>query len=103
MTNDKTLAKHFKALAHPRRAMLFRLLSLRPEVGRSQKALLAASGLPYASFVHHMSRLESAGLVRSRAARGSVSYVVVPDALLASLAAAHQFGEIARRRVPRAA
>jgi len=93
MQNDKTIAKHFAALSHPRRAMLFRLLAVRPELGASQKTLLAATSIPYASFAHHMKRLQSAGLIRARHRKGQVSYDISPDEFAEALRTALRLSE----------
>ena len=101
--NDKTLAMHFSALAHPRRALIFRVLALRPELGANQKTLLDATAIPYASFAHHMARLERAGLIRRRASRRGVSYEVSPGAFADSMRTALRLSESAGPRPARAA
>ena len=103
MLNDKTIARNFTALAHPRRAMIFRLLAVRPELGESQKTLLAATSIPYASFAHHINRLQSAGLVRARHHRGTVSYAISTDEFAEALRTAIRLSDGTLRSRPRAA
>lgn len=64
MRIDHEIANAFKALAHPRRARLFRLLAECPESGRSFSALQAATGLSPTSLVHHLREMERGGLIR---------------------------------------
>jgi len=76
MTDDTTLARNFKALAHPRRARIFRLLAERPEVGRSFQHLQQATMLHESSLVHHLREMERCGILRRHRNGPCVAYIL---------------------------
>lgn len=103
MFTDATLARNFNALAHPRRAMLFRLLVNHPKLGDSLDRLITESRLSYSSAVHHLREMERSGLVR-RQRRGSfTAYRLVPGELTMALATAMRMSESARAKPARVA
>ena len=85
--DDAALALHFKALAHPRRVRLFRLLAERPEVGRSFQALQGETGLCDSSLSHHLWEMERCGVIRRRR-RGTFMTFTLQTAGLAGSAKA---------------
>lgn len=99
MTND-VLARNFKALAHPRRMLIFQLLASQPEAGDSLDRLRQATRLRYSSLVHHLREMERCGLVRRRRRGPEVAYRLVTDELNAALGLASDITRTARR--PRA-
>jgi DNA-binding transcriptional ArsR family regulator len=101
MTNAR-LARNFRALAHPRRAMLFRLLAERPQLGTRQDALMHAAGLGWGSFSHHMRILEACGLVAHRRRGPNVAYALTAGELGFALETAGALAERARRDASRA-
>lgn len=102
MTNEK-LALSFKALSHPRRAMIFRLLAERPEAGKSLDRLLHATGLRYSSLVHHVREMERCGLIRRQRRGPEVAYLLTPGELTRALEDAGAAVRIARRGPRKAA
>lgn len=85
MMNDAELARNFHALAHPRRARLFRLLAYDPGLGARQDRLAEAAGLGWGSFSHHMKVLERAGLVVSARRGANVAYALATGDLARAL------------------
>jgi len=82
---DHDLARHFTALSHPRRAMIFRLLAASPESGRSFLRLQAATRLCESSLVHHLREMERCGLIYRRRKGSCVAYLLSPTGLAAAL------------------
>jgi DNA-binding transcriptional ArsR family regulator len=101
--NDETLARSFKALSHPRRVKIFRLLASRPEAGKSLDRLLKASRLPYSSLIHHLREMERCGLIRRRRRGPEVAYILAPGELSLALGDAADTAQIARHRPRKAA
>ncbi len=89
MTKDERTSRAFKALAHPRRMRLFRLLAERPETGDSILKLYTAARIPEASFRHHLSEMERSGLVRRRRVGRQVRAILTPLALQSAMATAN--------------
>jgi DNA-binding transcriptional ArsR family regulator len=75
-TEDAALARAFRAIAHPRRAGIFRLLLDRPETGQSFQKLQHATGLCDSSLVHHLREMERCGLIRRRRKGVFVTYLL---------------------------
>lgn len=103
MMDHTTLARNFKALAHPRRAMIFSLLAQHPELGETLATLEGATRLRYSSLVHHLREMERCGLIRRRRRGACVAYRLAAGEFTLALAEAMRLGESARRRVRRAA
>ena len=101
MTNED-LARNFKALAHPRRAMIFRLLAKHPEAGDSLDHLAQATRLQNSSLVHHLREMDRCGLLRRRRRGPEVAYRLIPGEFNAALGEAADISQIARHR-PRTA
>ena len=100
--NDHALARQFNALAHPRRAMLYRILALRPETGSSRKTLQHASGLARGPLDHHLREMEASGLLHRQRRGAQVAFVLETELLLAALTGADQLAR-ARQVTRRAA
>lgn len=100
--NDHAMARQFKALAHPRRMMIYRILSLRPETGNSLKSLQDASGLADGPLNHHLREMESAGLLRRQRRGTYVTFRLETQTFLAALAGADSLAHH-RQLTPRAA
>ena len=88
MTDDARHARAFRALAHPRRMKLFRLLAENPDRGRSILTLYDAARIPEASFRHHLAEMERAGLLRRKRRGREVAAVLTPLALRAAMGTA---------------
>lgn len=95
MVNDETLAKAFKALAHPRRARIFRLLAEHPEVGRSFTNIQRVTGIGETPLVHHLREMERCGLLARRRRGTFMAHTLVPGPLLRALAEASHLGKMA--------
>lgn len=102
MTND-ALARNFKALSHPRRAMIFRLLARRPETGDSFDRLAQATRLQPSSLVHHLREMERCGIVRRRRRGLEVAYRLATGELTLALGEATNVTRVARHRPRKAA
>ena len=100
---DETLSRSFKALSHPRRAMIFRLLANRPDAGNSLDRLRQASRLQRSSLVHHLREMERCGLVRRHRRGGEVAYRLTPGELATAMGEATRISETSRHRPVRAA
>jgi DNA-binding HxlR family transcriptional regulator len=93
---DPQLLEALRALADASRLRLVGLLSARP---MAVEELAAASGLSAGTIVHHLKRLEAAGLVESTPRRPYVEYSLRVDRLqsvskqLASLERADEAGD----------
>jgi DNA-binding MarR family transcriptional regulator len=93
---DPQLLEALRALADASRLRIVGLLSARP---MAVEELAAASGLTAGTIVHHLKRLETAGLVESAPRRPYVEYALRVDRLgavakqLASLERADEAGE----------
>ena len=103
MMSNETLARNFKALAHPRRAMIFRLLAKHPETGDSLDRLERATRLQYSSLVHHLREMERCGLMRRHRRGSEVAYRLVPGEFATALGVAADMSQIARHRPRKAA
>ena len=94
MTADETIALAYNALAHPRRARLFRLLSIEPEAGRSFGSLLLATGFAKAALKHHIDVMEKGGLIRRRRHGNFVAFVLTPGSLSSAMAQVQRLGRV---------
>lgn len=103
MMTNAALARNFKALSHPRRAMIFRLLAKRPGAGDSLDRLERATRLQYSSLVHHLREMEKCGLIRRQRRGPEVAYRLIAGDLTAALGEAMDTAQVARHRPPRAA
>ena len=83
MTNtiDEKRSLHYKALAHPRRARIFRLLFENSHTGFSFLTLQAATRLRPSSLAHHIREMERCGLVRRQRKGNRVSVSLTPLSL----------------------
>jgi ArsR family transcriptional regulator len=78
MTEDEQMAACFRALSHPTRARLFRLLATDPATGASYGTLQTATRLTDATLIHHLREMER-GHVVARIRKGAfVSYRIAP-------------------------
>lgn len=92
--DNDTLAKHFRALSHPRRVGIYRLLSARPEVGRSLSSLQQATRLCESSLTHHLREMERCGLIRRRRKGAYMTFRLETVELTSAVNAALQLGAI---------
>ncbi len=90
--DDTNIARSFRAISHPRRARLFRLLATAPETGRSFRSLRNETGLCYSSLSHHLREMERFGLIYRQRNGPRVSYHLETAPLARALAKA---GELA--------
>jgi DNA-binding transcriptional ArsR family regulator len=100
MPDDIALARAFKALSHPRRARLYRLLAEDPEIGRSFSAIQTATGIGEAPLVHHLREMERCGLLIRRRLGNSVAHILTPGPLTRALADAARLARVAKGPVP---
>ncbi len=103
MSCNDTLARSFKALSHPRRVMLFRLLADRPETGDSLDRLWRAARLQRSSLIHHLREMERCGLIRRQRHGLEVAYRLTPGALTQALEDAGEIARVSRHRPRRVA
>lgn len=82
MIPDEAFALPFKALAHPRRAMIFRHLSDAPGRASSFASLQTLTGLSDTTLVHHLREMERCGLVVRKRAGVTAVYRLTPGAFL---------------------
>jgi ArsR family transcriptional regulator len=80
MLADAALALSLRALAHPRRVRLFRLLVQSPRTGQTFSQLQAITRISDGPLVHHLREMERAGLLRRRRRGQEVAYMVTPAA-----------------------
>lgn len=103
MMSDEQLARSFRALSHPRRAMVFRLIVDDPTVAQTLDGLISATRLRPSSLVHHLREMERCGLIRRQRRGPEVAYRLAPGDLTQALATALRMSEAARTRRARAA
>lgn len=103
MTRNEKLAQSLKALSHPRRVMIFRLLADRPEAGDSLDRLWHASRLKRSSLIHHLREMERCGLIRRKRHGPEAAYRLTLGDLTGALGEASDITRIARHRPRRAA
>lgn len=94
--DDSTLSRHFKALAHPRRARLFRLLSDSANRELTFSALQRATGISDTSLVHHLREMERCGILRRRRRGAYVSYALTTSRFVQSLSIVLRESAVAR-------
>ena len=82
---DTHLARAFRALSHPRRARLFRLLAENPGAGASFLQLQLSARMSTSSLTHHIREMERCGLVRRRRKGNVVAYGLVTSSLTGAL------------------
>lgn len=87
-----TFARHFKALSHPRRVRIFRLLAERPETGNSFSALQQATRLCDSSLSHHLREMERSGLVRRRRRGTFVAFTLETGPFIRAMGEALRLG-----------
>ena len=87
MSDDPRHARAFRALAHPRRMRLFRLLAERPSTGDSVLRLYTVARIPEASARHHLAEMSKAGLVRRHRRGQEVAIRLTPLALRTAMGA----------------
>jgi DNA-binding transcriptional ArsR family regulator len=101
--DDAFVARCFRALSHPRRARIFRILIENPRNGDSYSTLQNAAKMPSTSLVHHLREMERCGVVR-RARKGSVvQYILTPAEIGSALKTTTGALEIRVTRMKRAA
>jgi len=103
MRQNDTLAESFKALSHPRRVMLFRLLADCPASGDSLDKLWRASRLQRSSLIHHLREMERCGLLHRRRRGPEVAYRLTPGSLTLALGDVLDIARAARRHPREAA
>lgn len=94
MTNDEYLSRTFKALAHPRRAMIFRLLTEAPDHAATFGAIQALTGLGDTALIHHLREMERCGLLARKRIGVHAHYALTPALML-------RVTDLARRMVTR--
>jgi len=102
MIDDTALARSFKALAHPRRARIFRLLAEQPELGQSIDRLGQATGFAETSLAHHLAVMRRCGLLHRHRQGAQVRHAIVGAELLPALATATALGRRAAALPPAA-
>ncbi|HHC29113.1 MAG TPA: hypothetical protein ENK80_00880 [Rhodobacterales bacterium] len=95
MLSNEALARNLNALAHPRRAMLFRLLIDDPAAGDSLQSLIAASSLHPSFAIHRLREMERCGLLIRRRKGLNTRYRLATGAFTAALATALRLSEAA--------
>lgn len=83
MIDDETISRQFRALAHPCRARIFRLLLDAPELGESLKSLAEASGMAASTLMRHLAEMDAAGLVYRRREGTRRAVYLTPENLVA--------------------
>lgn len=89
MSIDDRLAANFRALSHPRRSRIFRLLAEDPDNGATYRTLQTASGLCDASLIHHVRDMELSGLIRRKRKGSEVAYVLETKEFCRAITLAH--------------
>lgn len=82
MTTDEYIARSFKALSHPRRAMIFRYLTEADDHTATYATLQGLTGLADSTLVHHLREMEKGGLLTRRRIGVYASYALHPGELL---------------------
>lgn len=80
---DSALLASLRALAHPARLRIVRLLAARPMYGRE---LVTAVGLKQPTVHHHLAQLRTARLVRQERSKGGMRYSIRDDSARAHIA-----------------
>ncbi|MGH1367524.1 MAG: ArsR/SmtB family transcription factor [Maritimibacter sp.] len=83
MIDDETISRQFRALAHPCRARVFRMLLDAPELGESAQTLGAAVKMPASTLARHLREMEAAGVVHRRRNGARVAIYLTPESLVA--------------------
>ena len=96
MLDAETLSRAFRALAHPRRAMIFRLLAAHPEAGDSFDILARALGLPPSTVTPHLREMERCGLVCRQRRGDRTAFELCTDDFIATLQATISLAERTR-------
>ncbi|MCB1369181.1 MAG: winged helix-turn-helix transcriptional regulator [Rhodobacteraceae bacterium] len=96
MLNDEKFALAFKALSHPRRVRIFRLLARSDGPGLSFLALQNATGHCDGVLVHHLREMERCGLITRRGKGPYVVYVATPGVLSLAMETADRLCQDAR-------
>lgn len=87
--DNQNIANSLKALSHPRRMAIFRLLSAHPTGTLSFKALQTATRLSTTTLVHHLREMERAWLISRKRKGPEAFYRMTPQSLLASMENVH--------------
>jgi len=103
MMSDEAFARSFRALSHPRRALVFRLIVSEPAIAHSLEGLVIATRLRPSSLVHHLREMERCGLIRRHRRGPWVAHRLVPNDLTTALATAMRMSEAVRARPAHAA
>ena len=103
MTNDETIARAFKSLAHPRRVKIFRILATNPETGRSFTTLHNAMNIGETPLVHHLREMERGGLITRKRRGAEVVHVLTTDLLFLAMDETKRLGRKATGPAPRRA
>jgi len=101
--DNETLARNFRAISHPRRAMIFRLLAENPDAGQGFERLVQTTRLAESSLTHHLREMERCGLIRRHRRGTNVSYMLGAGEFTMALGAAMRLGEASRGRRARIA
>ncbi len=78
---DTKIASSFNALAHPRRARIFRLLTEDPASGQSFETLVNKTGYAPSALTHHLREMERCELIRRKRKGPFVAYFLTPTHL----------------------
>ena len=87
--DNKNIANSLKALSHPRRMAIFRLLSAHPNGTLSFQALQTSTHLGTTTLVHHLREMERAWLIARKRKGTEAYYQMTPQSLLASMESVH--------------
>ena len=79
--HDEKIARQYKALAHPRRMMLLRILVEAPTGQLTFSQLVVQSGLRPSSLSHHLREMARSGLLHNRRKGANVFFFLTPQAL----------------------
>ena len=101
--DNAALAQQFKALAHPRRVRIFRLLAELPEIGRSFQSLQHETGLCNSSLAHHLREMERCGVIRRRRRGTFMTFRLETSALAQAIGEALRLSQALHRAPRRAA
>ena len=87
--DNQNIANSLKALSHPRRMALFRLLSTHPTGTLSFQTLQTSTRLRTTTLVHHLREMERAWLITRKRKGTEAYYQITPQSLLASMESVH--------------
>lgn len=87
--NNQNIANSLKALSHPRRMAIFRLLSTHPTGTLNFQTLQSATRLSTTTLVHHLREMERAWLITRKRKGTEAHYQMTPQSLLTSMESLH--------------